>query len=80
MTSYFEILLLVHIVRAIIGFGPTSAVAPGEELTWTSWIGVAPELAASDGGTWAVAGAGPVSQSHNVSPARSRAAATKSPT
>ncbi len=37
--------ILSQVAPALIGFGPSSSVAPGESIAWTSNIGVAPDLA-----------------------------------
>ncbi|MDP2304415.1 MAG: CehA/McbA family metallohydrolase [Pseudomonadota bacterium] len=41
--------ILGAIVPALLGFGPTTTVAPGDSVSWSSWLGVGPDIATLTG-------------------------------
>jgi hypothetical protein len=41
--------ILASFAPGLVGFGPTETVAPGDSISWSRWIGVAPDLATLTG-------------------------------
>jgi hypothetical protein len=37
--------LLGAITPALVGFGPSTTLSPGDSMTWSSWLGVGPDIA-----------------------------------
>lgn len=48
--------VLGSVGQILIGGGPAQAVAEGETITWTRWMGVGPDLASLSGAWWAARG------------------------